>query len=90
MRYRPATQLPADILAPQRQRHQQPEPGARPYVPLAAPPPLLAENARTLDRHAGPCARCGHALLGGERVADIASNGKAAHLSCVSAAASAQ
>lgn len=46
-------------------------------------PVLLAENARTLAHNAGPCARCGRALLAGQRAADLPGSRAVAHLGCL-------
>jgi hypothetical protein len=46
---------------------------------LAVPMPLLATNARTLTAHGGPCPVCHHALLAGERAADLP-DGRTVHV----------
>jgi hypothetical protein len=43
---------------------------------------LLAEDAATAPRPAGPCALCTHTILGGDRYARLL-NGKLAHTACI-------
>jgi hypothetical protein len=50
--------------------------------PWAGPPPPVAENARTLHHHAGPCAVCSYAMLAGDRVASLTGPGRAVHVAC--------
>lgn len=47
---------------------------------------LIADRARTLRDHAGPCAICSWALLAGQRAADLADHTGVAHLQCIVAA----
>jgi hypothetical protein len=49
---------------------------------LAVPMPLLATGARTLTAHGGPCPVCHHALLAGERAADLPDGRGIIHVSC--------
>lgn len=56
--------------------------------PWDVPPPPIADHARVADR-AQPCAACGHAILPGQRMAELAADGGAIHVSCASSAAAA-
>ncbi|HEY1914254.1 MAG TPA: hypothetical protein VGH27_01650 [Streptosporangiaceae bacterium] len=77
-RYAPPRQSPR--LAASQPQHHDCGPN---YTPLDSPLPMLAEHARTLASHGGPCKRCGHALLAGERAADLPGGGGTVHLGCV-------
>jgi hypothetical protein len=54
--------------------------------PGLQPGPPIATNARTLQRHGGPCSLCQWAMLEGQRIADM-TDGGVAHVSCIAAAA---
>ena len=43
---------------------------------------LLAENASTAMRAAGPCSVCDHAILPGDRFAVAVADGKLMHVGC--------
>jgi hypothetical protein len=60
-----------------------PEPSGPPQVP-----PPLATDADTALSFAGQCSLCRSPILKGDRYALIVPNGKAAHLPCISLAAS--
>jgi hypothetical protein len=55
----------------------------RPTLPPGA---LLATDAATADRPAGPCALCQHAILTGHRFARLLS-GRLAHTACIGSGA---
>jgi hypothetical protein len=73
----PPRPLPAALAPPQR-----PETFETASSPWTEPPPPLAEHARTLRHHAGPCAVCSYAMLAGDRVASLTGSGRAVHVAC--------
>lgn len=56
-----------------------------PYVPppLYDQSMLIAAGARWARHALGPCALCGHGMLAGHRVADLAASGATVHISCI-------